>query len=175
MFNQAAKSYSVSELELSGILINVLAFKHILNGTNFEIYIDHKALTHILKSPAEPPTMRMKRILEKLSDYDFKLGYVKRRDLVVSDFLSHQPVNTHDTDTLIPIAFHTEEEGLLHCIEGEAIKVIEEEEVMCKVKDFACPATTPNRPITRALAKKENITIPNLWETKSRSISTRKK
>ena len=40
--------YSISELELSGLAVNIHSFKHILNNTEFTVNIDHSALLYIL-------------------------------------------------------------------------------------------------------------------------------
>ena len=61
----AAKSYSVSELEATGILITLSALKY-LKSQFIQIFTDHSALVHIMRSEREPPTMRMKEITEKL-------------------------------------------------------------------------------------------------------------
>ena len=51
------------------MVINIQAFKYILRSIPFEIVTDHSALTQIINSKKEPPTMRLKKVMEKLSDY----------------------------------------------------------------------------------------------------------
>ena len=58
----AVKRYSISELELTGMLANITAFKHILRNTEFIVYCDHSALVHIVKAKREPPTLRLQKI-----------------------------------------------------------------------------------------------------------------
>ena len=70
---QAAQNYSLTELELCGLEINVVSFAHVLNKVDFDTIIDHLALTHIIKSKAGPTTNRMKRLLGVLSSYSFNL------------------------------------------------------------------------------------------------------
>ena len=41
----SAQRYSISELELTGIYANVLAFKHLLRNVHFTLYCDHSALS----------------------------------------------------------------------------------------------------------------------------------
>ena len=55
--------------------------------------VDHLALTHIIKSKAEPATARIKRLLELISSYSFNLCYMKGKDMILSDFLSKQNHN----------------------------------------------------------------------------------
>ena len=52
--------------------------------------VDYVALTHIIKSKAEPATTRIKRLLELISSYSFHLYYIKGKDMILSDFLSRQ-------------------------------------------------------------------------------------
>ena len=60
----SAKSYSITELELCGLAINIASFSHLLKMVDFDAIVDHLALTHIIKSKAEPITTRIKRLLE---------------------------------------------------------------------------------------------------------------
>ena len=57
---EAVERYSISELELTGVMANVAAFKHLLRNANFHVYCDHSALVHILKAKREPPTLRLR-------------------------------------------------------------------------------------------------------------------
>ena len=57
---EAARIYSITELELCGSAINVASFSHLLKRVNFDVIVDHLALTHIIKSKAEPATPRIK-------------------------------------------------------------------------------------------------------------------
>ena len=82
------KSYSITELELCGLAINIASFAHLLKRVHFDAIVDHLALTHIIKSKMEPATTRIKRLLELISSYSFNLFYMKGKDMVLSDFLS---------------------------------------------------------------------------------------
>ena len=66
---EAAKNYCITELEVSGLAINIVSFAHLLKRMDFDAIADHLALVHILKSKTEPATTRIKRILEVLSAY----------------------------------------------------------------------------------------------------------
>ena len=85
---KAVKNYSITELELCGLAINITSFVHLLKRVDFDAIVDHLALTHIIKSKAEPATTRIKRLLELVSSYSFNLYYMKGKDMILSDFLS---------------------------------------------------------------------------------------
>ena len=84
----AAKSYSITELELCGLAIKIASFAHLLKRVDFDAIVDHLALTHIIKSKVELATTRIKRLLELISSYSFNLYYMKGKDMILSDFLS---------------------------------------------------------------------------------------
>ena len=87
---EAAKNYSTTELEMCGLAMNIATFSHLLKKVDFDAIVDHLAITHIMRSKAEPATTRIKRLLELLSPYSFNLYYIKGKDMVLSDFLSRQ-------------------------------------------------------------------------------------
>ena len=64
---EATRNYSITELELCGLAINIASFSHLLKRVDFDAIIDHLALTHIIKSKAEPATIRIKILLELLA------------------------------------------------------------------------------------------------------------
>ena len=104
---EAVRSYSITELELCGLAINIASFSYLLKRVDFDAIVDHLALTHIIKSKAEPVTPRIKRLLELISSYSFNLYYMKGKDMILSDFLSrhmHDDSNPHE---IIPISFNT--------------------------------------------------------------------
>ena len=84
---EAAKDYSITELELCGLAINTVSFSHLLRRVDFDAIVDLLALTHIIKSKMEPATTRIKRLLELISSYSFNLYYMKGKDMILSDFL----------------------------------------------------------------------------------------
>ena len=85
---EAAKNYSITELELCGLAINIASFAHLIKRVDFDGTVDHFALLHIIKSKAGPATTRIKRLLELVSSYTFNLYYIKGKDMILSDFLS---------------------------------------------------------------------------------------
>ena len=78
----AAKNYSITELEMCGLVMNITTFAHLLKKVDFDAVVDHLATTHITRSKAEPATTRIKRLLELLSPYSFNLCYIKGKDMV---------------------------------------------------------------------------------------------
>ena len=102
---EAAKNYSITELEMCGLAINIATFAHLLKKVDFDAIVDHLAITHIMRSKAEPATTRIKRLLELLSPYSFNLYYIKGKDMVLSDFLSRQKADDSNPHELIPISF----------------------------------------------------------------------
>ena len=103
---EAARNYSITELELCGLAINIASFSHLLKRVDFDAIVDHLALTHIIKSKAEPATTRIKRLLELISSYSFNLYYMKGKDMILSDFLSRQGNDDSDPSEIIPISFN---------------------------------------------------------------------
>ena len=102
---EAAKNYSITELEMSGLAINTMTFSHLLKKVDFDAVVDHLAITHIMRSKAEPATTRIKRLIELLSPYSFNLYYIKGKDMVLSDFLSRQKTGNSNPREIIPISF----------------------------------------------------------------------
>ena len=103
---EAARNFSITELELCGLAINIASFSHLLKRVDFDAIVDHLALTHIIKSKAEPATTRIKRLLELISSYPFNLYYMKGKDMILSDFLSRQGNDDSDPGEKIPISFN---------------------------------------------------------------------
>ena len=102
---EAAKNYSITELEMCGLAMNIATFSHLLKKVDFDAIVDHLAITHIMRSKAEPATTRIKRLLELLSPYSFNLYYIKGKDMVLSNFLSRQKMDDSNPHELIPISF----------------------------------------------------------------------
>ena len=70
---EEARNYSITELEMCGLAINIASFSYLLKRVDFDAIADHLALTHIIKSKAEAATARIKRLLELLKSYSFRL------------------------------------------------------------------------------------------------------
>ena len=102
---EATKNYSITELEMCGLAINITSFAHLLKKVDFSEIVDHLAVTHIMKSEVEPATTRIKRLLELLNSYSFNLYYIKGKDMVLSDFLLRQKMDDSNPHEVIPISF----------------------------------------------------------------------
>jgi hypothetical protein len=106
----AAQNYSVTELEMKGMLTGMMLWQNFLGRREFDCAVDHQAVVSIVKAKTEPPTRRIMRLLEELLRYNFKLYYVKGKDLILADYLSRanisDPEHPHD---LIPITITAED------------------------------------------------------------------
>ena len=102
---EAAKNYSITELEMCGLAMNITTILHLLKKVDFNAIVDHLAITHTMRSKAEPATTRIKRLMESLGPYSFNLYYIKGKDMVLSDFLSRQKMDDSNPHELIPISF----------------------------------------------------------------------
>ena len=56
---EAAKNYSITELEMCSLAINITRFAHLLKKVDFNVVVDHLAIIHFMKSKAEPATTRI--------------------------------------------------------------------------------------------------------------------
>ena len=103
---EAAHNYSITELEMCRLAINIASFDHLLRKVDFDAVVDHLAIMQIMRSKVEPATNRIKRLLEVLSAYSFNLYYIKGKDMILSDFLSKQNLEDENTKEVIPISFN---------------------------------------------------------------------
>ena len=97
---EACSRYSVTELEMTGLLVNMNLWKNLLKHREFDAAVDQ-----IMKAKTEPATTRIMRLLDRLSAYSFNLYYVKGRDMILSDYLSRHRQKDLDPSELIPISF----------------------------------------------------------------------
>ena len=103
---EAAKNYSITELEMCGLAINIMTLAHLLKKVDFDAVVDHLAIMHIMRSKAEHTTTRIKRLIVLLCPYSFNLYYIKRKDMVLSDFLSRPKTDDSNPCEIIPISFN---------------------------------------------------------------------
>ena len=103
---EATRSYSITELELCGLAINIASFTHLLKRVDFDAIVDHLVLMLIIKSKVEHATTRIKRLLELISFYSFNLYYMKGKDMILSDFLSQQKNDNSNPHEIIPVSFN---------------------------------------------------------------------
>ena len=104
---KSAKNFGVTELELTGLLVNIHGFMQLLCNRYFEVLVDHKAIEYMIKSKTESPTTRLKTLLLKLSEYTIDLKYQKGSEMHTSDALSrlHNFTDTPDQKDIIPLNF----------------------------------------------------------------------
>ena len=104
---QSAKNFGITELELTGLLVNIHSFMQLLCNRCFEVLVGHKAIEYMIKSKTESPTIRLKTLLLKLSEYTINLKYQKGSEMHTSDTLG-RPQNVTDTPDnkdVIPLNF----------------------------------------------------------------------
>ena len=102
-----AKNFGVTELELTGFLINIHSFMQLLCNRYFEVLVDHEAFEYMIKSKTESPTTRLKTLLLKLSEYTIDLKYQKGSEMHTNDALSRfqNIAGTPDNNDVIPLNF----------------------------------------------------------------------
>ena len=57
---KSAKNFGVTELELTGLLVNIHGFMQLLRNQYFEVLVDHKAIEYMIKCKTESPMTRLK-------------------------------------------------------------------------------------------------------------------
>ena len=104
---KSAKNFGITELELTGLLVNIHGFMQLLHNRYFEVLVDHKAIKYMIKSKTESPTTRLKTLLLKLSEYTIDLKYQKGSEMHTSNALSrlHNFTDTPDQKDVIPLNF----------------------------------------------------------------------
>ena len=102
---QSSRNFGVTELELTGVLVNIHAFMQLLHNRYFEVLFNHKAIEYMIKSKTESPTTRLKTLLLKLSEYTIDLKYQKGSEMNTSDALSklQNITDTPDNKDVIPL------------------------------------------------------------------------
>ena len=103
----SARNFGVTELELTGLLVNIHGFMQLLCNYSFEVLVDHKAIEYVIKSKTETPTTRLKTLLLKLSECTIDLKYQKGSEMHTSNALSrlHNLTDTPDSKDIIPLNF----------------------------------------------------------------------
>ena len=104
-FPATSKNYSVTELEMTGMLINLHSWHNYIHGIEIDVAVDHKAVVQIIKAKHPPRTDQVSVLLGKLLDKPFDLYYVKSKDLILADFLSRIKTDKSDPGEIIPISF----------------------------------------------------------------------
>ena len=102
-----AKNFGITELELTGLLVNIHGFMQLLCNQYFEVLVDHKAIKYMVKSKTETPTTRLKTLLLKLSEYTIVLKYQKGSEMHTSNAVSrlYHLMDIPDNKDVIPLNF----------------------------------------------------------------------
>ena len=101
-------------------------FMQLLPNRYFEVLVDHNAIKYMIKSKTESPTMRLKTLLLKLSEYTIELKYQKGSEMHTTNALSrlHNFTDTPDQKDVIPLNFlqhftpHYIEHSYSHLVEN---------------------------------------------------------
>ena len=117
---KSAKNFGVTELELTGLLVNIHGFMQLLHNRYFEVLVDHKAIEYMIKSKTESPTTRLKTLLLKLSEYTKDLKHQKGSEMHTSNALSrlHNFTDTPDQNFLQHFTPHYTEHLYSHLVEN---------------------------------------------------------
>ena len=104
---KAVQNYSVTELELFGLVVNIYAFKQLLTNVYFEDFCDHSAIVQILNGKKKFPTRRIQRLIEHLLPFNFTVQYLPGNKMHIMDILSRLAgKDLEPSDQLIPISFN---------------------------------------------------------------------
>ena len=154
---EAAKNYSITELEMDGLVKNITSFHHYLARCEFDVIVDHSAIPYIMKSNHEPPTTRIKKFVMKLSNYAFRIYYMKGKDMVLSDFLSRYPTKEEPSKTIEPITW------IIHEPLTSDLTRVREKYDHDSEQDMDMESDSEHCNImTRSRARQEGITLPDV-------------
>ena len=99
--------FGVTQLELTGLLVNIHSFMQLLHNRYFEVLVNHKAIEYMIKSKTESLITRLKILLLKLSECTIDLKYQKGSEMHTSDALSRLQniADTPDNKDIILLNF----------------------------------------------------------------------
>ena len=104
---KAVQNYSVTELKLFGLVVNIYTFKQLLTNVYFEVFCDHSAIVQILNGKKKLPTRRIQRLIEHLLPFNFTVQYLPGNKMHIADILSRLAgKDLEPSDQLIPISFN---------------------------------------------------------------------
>ena len=76
---EAARNYSITELEMCGLAMNIATFSHLLKKVDFDAIVNHLAITHIMRSKAEPDHDQNQKIVGIIKPLFLQLILYKRK------------------------------------------------------------------------------------------------
>ena len=169
---EAARNYSITELEMCGLAINIASFAHLLKRVDFDAVVDHLAIMHIMNSKMEPATNRIKRLLVTGS-YSFNFYYIKGKDMILSDFLSRQIEDDSDLHEIIPISFNIREilQENYHNITNDTYMVQTRSQAKAQTNASTIQSTKPVK--QKATPKIARIPIKEEKEKDSKTLPSR--
>ena len=124
----------------------------------------------------EPPTLRLKKLIENLSDYKFDIKFLRGKDMFVSDFLSRHPDNEESCNvSIIPVALLMKEivlpEHTPKFMEWLHIMLDSREMLAYKKRDYkecqcerVMSMKEPFRVMTRSMAKTAKAEVPAMYQ-----------
>ena len=103
----SANNFGVTELELTGLLVNIHGFMQLLCNQYFEVLVGHKAIEYMIKSKTKTPMTRLKTLLLKLSKYTIDLKFQKGSEMHTSNTLRrlYNLTDTPDNKVVILLNF----------------------------------------------------------------------
>jgi hypothetical protein len=147
----ACQNYSVTELEMKGLVTGIMTWRYVIGNKEFDCSVDHQAVVQISKAKTEPATKRIMILLEELAKYNFNLYYMKGKDMILSDYLSRADIiDGENPYELIPISI---ENKTFH--EKFSMEKFNFQEILDNKYDMP----TFNVMGTRSRAKKEGIIV----------------
>ncbi|BHF64801.1 hypothetical protein SprV_0200780800 [Sparganum proliferum] len=94
----AQARYGTFSRELLAIYLAICHFRHLLEGRDFSVHIDHKRLTYALKVNPDRYSSREVRHLDYILQVTADIRYVRGSDDVVADALSRPDINILTSD-----------------------------------------------------------------------------
>ena len=85
--------YSTFDRELLAIYLAIKHFRHYLEGRQFQVFTDHKPLTHALNTRLDRHSPRQARHLDFISQFTSTIRHIHGPDNVVADALSRIETN----------------------------------------------------------------------------------
>ena len=112
-----------------------------------------------IKGQEQAPTLRLRKLIEILSDYSFFVKYHKGSEMHIADFLSRNVDNdTDDPHEVIPITF-VANDLFLHITDQNTSIRPELKEFFTMCEEHVCDKCLV---ITRKMTSDQNVKIPDI-------------
>ena len=163
---KAVQNYSVTELELFGLVVNIYAFKYLLSNVYFEVFCDHSTIVQILNGKKKLPTRRIQRLIEHLLPFNFTEQNLPGNKMHIADILSRLAgKDLEPSDQLIPISFS------VHTRRSRPLKLYYTNKHKTSIP-YTTKITTPKTTHTRPTAQSVKIPHPPKVPTQMSKPST---